>query len=75
MWWTDDVSYLWVGGKARSKFSESNADLKVDYASLDTFGKKRFSYPAEQGRPVPIKAVLMCRAQDPIHCALVSQTL
>ncbi|KID74466.1 uncharacterized protein G6M90_00g084430 [Metarhizium brunneum] len=57
MWWTDDVSYLWVGEHARSEFSESNADLKVDYASIDTFGKKRFSYSAEQGKPVPIRVI------------------
>ncbi|KFY01269.1 hypothetical protein O988_02827 [Pseudogymnoascus sp. VKM F-3808] len=57
MWWTDDVSYLWVGEKARSEFLESNADLKVDYANLDIFGKKRFSYPAEQGKPIPIRAI------------------
>ncbi|KAK9442409.1 GLEYA adhesin domain protein [Metarhizium brunneum] len=57
MWWTDDVSYLWVGEHARSEFSESNADLKVDYASINTFSKKRFSYSTEQGKPVPIRVI------------------
>lgn len=44
-------------GSTRGPNSQSPADLKVDYASINTFSKKRFSYSTEQGKPVPIRVI------------------
>ncbi|RDL36295.1 uncharacterized protein BP5553_05647 [Venustampulla echinocandica] len=58
IWWADDMAFLWVGDKAISSFSEANTDLKVDYASRDPFGGKRFEYlvtAKDIGKRIPIR--------------------
>lgn len=52
------MAFLWVGNKAIADFSETNADLKVDYAFLNVFGKKYFEYyvkAEDVSKRIPIK--------------------